>query len=131
MSGRMMAVWRSFMRTLLILLALVAVQAQTFERGDVVRLRPEKVSEPETRIALVVVAVPKDTVRAENKTVLVNGKPVTRFSAEFLTQVASKPEHLPVTVPDGHYFVMGEYRINNSVTQYWGLHPAGRLERAK
>lgn len=119
------------MRTLLILLALVAVQAQTFERGDVVRLRPEKTSQPETRLDLIVVAVPTDTVRAENKTILVNGKPLSGFSAEFLATVASSPEHLPVTVPEGHYFVIGERRISKSITQYWGLHPAARLERVK
>jgi hypothetical protein len=122
------------MRNLLVVLSIiasVAVQAQTFQRGDVVRLRPEKESQPETRLDLVVVAVPKDTVRAENKTILVNGKPVTGFSADFLAAMAISPKDLPVTLPDDHYFVMGERRISNSLTQYRGLHPAGRLERVK
>jgi signal peptidase I len=122
----------------LLLLGVVAsvtlqAQTQTYQRGDVVQVRPPvKPSEPKvTPMKLIVVAVPNDTMRIDGKTILVNGAAVTGMSADLLAKVASTPERVPQTVPAGHYFVMGEERANQDITQYWGLHPAARLEPAK
>jgi hypothetical protein len=60
----------------------------------------------------------------------VNDVAVTGFSPEFLARVA-QGEPVQQTVPEGHYFVMGEQRSTGRISQYWGQHFGGRLERAE
>jgi len=110
----------------LVLLASVAVQAQapTFERGQVVRLRPST-SRP-TTILLRVVAIPNDRIRGADSMLYVNDVAVTGFSPDFLTRVSQTSAR---TIPEGHYFVMGERRVNDDISEHTGLHPAEELER--
>jgi len=125
------------MRTAIIGLALmgsatICAQTVTFERGDFVRVKPAtNVSEPTTSLVLRVVAVPNDRIRVDDSTVYVNDAAVTGFSPDFLNRVAHSPERVPQTVPQGHYFVMGEQRTARDISEYWGQHSGVRLEPAR
>jgi signal peptidase I len=135
------------MRTLILSLALIGsatiyAQSATFQRGDLVRVLPPTASEPKTPVidpaalkhsagmVLKVVAIPNDRIRIDKSAIYVNDVQVTGFSPDFVARVVRAPERAPQVVPEGHYFVMGEQRINQNISEYWGQHFGGQLERA-
>ena len=123
---------RSMLVAVIVLLAcVVSAQQATFERGDPVRVKPptDNTQPAATQLLLQVVAVPGDQIRADGSAVSVNDRLVTGFSLDFIARVASRPEMIPNVVPDGHYFVMGEQRSNQHISEYWGQHSGTRLER--
>jgi hypothetical protein len=121
------------MRILLVALTFIAAvtaQAPVFQRGDAVRVRPSTSrSEGSTQLLLKVVAIPGDRLHVLESRLYVNDTPLTGFSAEFLARLAARFRE--EIVPAGHYYVMGEQRVNTDTTQYWGLHSAGRLEQTQ
>jgi Signal peptidase, peptidase S26 len=126
--------WSDDMRTFLMTLAIftaVAIHAQpaAFQRGDSVRVRPSS-AESRGAIALKIVAVPGDRIRVDSARIFVNDEPVTGFSPEFVGRVAQAPR-APDVLPAGHYYVMGERRSNEDISEYWGVHAAVSLERTQ
>jgi signal peptidase I len=125
------------MRMLVLSLAIVAsatLYAQPpapLQRGDLVRVRPAPNVSNVTTPVVRVVAIPGDRIRIDHATVYVNDVPVSGFSSDFLTRVAQAPERTPQVVPAGHYFVMGEQRTNQDISEYWGQHAGLSLERAR
>jgi len=119
---------RTFSMSLAILAA-VSVHAQpaAFQHGESVRVRASS-AENRAAIALKIVAVPGDRIRAGAAQVFVNDAPVTGFSPEFVKRVAETPR-APEVLPAGHYYVMGERRSNEDISEYWGVHAAVSLER--
>jgi signal peptidase I len=113
--------------------ATIDAQSQTFQRGEQVRVKTPTISTDRqaTRLLLKVVAVPHDRIRLDGSAVYVNDVAVTGFTQNFLTRVAHTPERTPQIVPEGHYFVMGEQRANQDISEYWGQHSEGALERAR
>ena len=106
-----------------VLLAIVSsfqAQRQVYQRGDVVRVRD--VSKP---VAFKVIGIPTDRIRADETGVYVNDVAVTGFSREFLTRFRRQP----MVVPNGHYFVIGEQRINDDVSENMSIVPASALEK--
>jgi hypothetical protein len=135
------------MRTLILSLVVVAsatiyAQSTMFQRGDLVRVRPTAPVGPNTPVldanaaehragmVLKVVAIPNDRIRIDKYAIYVNDVQVTGFSLEFVTRVVRAPERVPQVVPEGHYFVMGEKRLNQDIWEYSGQHWGGQLERA-
>jgi signal peptidase I len=136
------------MRTLILGLAVIAsstiyAQSATFQRGELVRVQPPTApSEPKTPVldpdalkhragmVLKVMAIPNDRIRIDKSAIYINDVQVTQFSPDFVARVVRTPERVPQVVPDGHYFVMGEQRINQNISEYWGQHFGGQLERA-
>lgn len=116
------------MRTPLIALAVLAstvLQAQspgTYHRGELVRVRD--VAKP---AVLTIVGIPDDIVQADESGVYINDVAVTGFSRDFLTRNTWARQ----VVQMDHYVVMGEERLNQDITEYLGIHPAGRIERAQ
>jgi signal peptidase I len=126
------------MRALIIAVAVVAsaaiqAQPQTFQRGEQVRVKPPAAPSDSraTPLVLRVIAVPGDRIRLNDSAIYVNDVPVIGFSQDFLARVAHVPERTPQLVPDGHYFVMGEQRTNQDISEYWGQHSAGSLGHAR
>jgi len=109
---------------------LAAAQSAAFNRGDRVRVRIQNQPSQPTQVGvpLIVVAVPHDRIRFDGHQLYVNEVRLTGFSEEFIKRVGHS-KHTPQIVPDGQYFVMGEFR-QDDVTDVWGVHPGDSLEPA-
>jgi len=123
----------------------------TPERGDVMVFRyPEQ---PEVDYIKRVIGLPGDTVGYFNKTLYINGEeirqqqsdkpadltgmiaPRVALKQEFLTEnshdILLDPQRRSLegemTVPEGHFFVMGDNRDNSNDSRVWGTVPEENL----
>ena len=99
------------------------------ERGDIVVFKfPE---EPERDFIKRVIGLPGDTLELRNQTVSINGRALTEPYAHYLFPPAGEGQmngdlrrkYGPVTVPDGHYFMMGDNRDDSQDSRFWGFLP--------
>ena len=99
-------------------------------RGDIVVFKfPE---DPERDFIKRVIGLPGDTVELRNRQVSINGEPIDEPYAHYLFPAGDEQDspldvrgrYGPVTVPDGHYFMMGDNRDNSQDSRYWGFLPA-------
>ena len=105
------------------LVVAVTIQAQpAYQRGDLV-----KVQDVEKPVTFKVVGIPNDRIRADDTGVYVNDAAVTGFTREFLTRFKRDPG----VVPEGHYFLMGEQRVNNDITEVEGIFPVAALQKVQ
>jgi len=103
-------------------------------RGDIVVFKfPE---EPERDFIKRVIGLPRETIELRQKKIYINGRPLdepyvhfieppqeARPGEEDLAEFDLRVNYGPVTVPDGHYFVMGDNRDNSQDSRYWGFLP--------
>ena len=100
------------------------------ERGDVVVFKfPE---EPERDFIKRTIGLPGETIELKNQTVFVNGQALTEPYAHYLFPPADETQtdafdlrrkFGPVTVPDGHFFMMGDNRDDSQDGRFWGFLP--------
>jgi signal peptidase I len=99
------------------------------ERGDIVVFKyPE---EPERDFIKRVIGLPGDTLELQNQTILINGQPLNEPYAHYVFPPAAEGQmdgdlrrkYGPVTVPDGHYFMMGDNRDDSQDSRFWGFLP--------
>ena len=67
-----------------------------------------------------VIALPGETVSAQDGHVVIDGR---RLVEPYLSDAVATAEFGPVTVPDGHVFVMGDNRTNSSDSRVIGTIP--------
>src|SRR6185503_16439137 len=100
-------------------------------RGDVVVFKyPE---EPDRDFIKRVIGLPGETLELRQKRVYINGRPLDEPYVHFLVPPSSHAQEMaaldvreqygPVTVPAGHFFVMGDNRDNSQDSRYWGFLP--------
>ena len=99
-------------------------------RGDILVFKyPE---EPDRDFIKRIIGLPGETIELRNKKVYVNGEPIEEPYAHFLTPPATdrdphpwdpRETYGPVTVPEGHYFAMGDNRDNSQDSRFWGFLP--------
>lgn len=122
------------------------------KRGDVVVFRyPE---DPSVNYIKRAIGLPGDRIVYTNKTLYINGNQVPQYGVEpemmresnqRLTQMkkiienlegvkysiyidpASSQQTFEITVPDNHYFVMGDNRDRSNDSRYWGFVPDRNL----
>ena len=99
------------------------------ERGDIVVFKyPE---EPERDFIKRVIGLPGDTLELQNQTILINGQPLHEPYVHYLLPPAAEGQmegdlrrkYGPVTVPDAHYFMMGDNRDDSQDSRFWGFLP--------
>jgi len=101
----------------------------TIGRGDIIVFKfPE---EPARDFIKRVIGLPGETIELRNKRVYIDetllDEPYVRFlippdedsGGDFDVRV----QYGPVTVPEGHYFMMGDNRDNSQDSRYWGFLP--------
>ena len=99
-------------------------------RGDIIVFKyPE---DPERDFIKRVIGLPGETLELRNKKVFINGRMLDEPYVQYLF-VPSEGEgpfeydvrmtYGPVTVPEGHYFMMGDNRDNSQDSRYWGFLP--------
>jgi signal peptidase I len=100
------------------------------ERGDVIVFKfPE---EPERDFIKRVIGLPGDTIEVRSRQVFINGSKLEEPYAHYLFPVGDdenggldvRAKYGPVTVPEDHYFMMGDNRDNSQDSRYWGFLPA-------
>ena len=118
------------------------------ERGDVMVFRFPK--DPSTNFIKRVIGLPGDVITYRGKRLTVNGEPVVVQKTELLPELTAQrgqrslssflesigqSEHaivlddnrhsrsLKVSVPPGHFFVMGDNRDHSNDSRYWGFVP--------
>jgi signal peptidase I len=104
-------------------------------RGDIVVFKfPE---EPERDFIKRVIGMPGDTLELKNQTVLINNQPLNEDYAHYLFPSALdgfadsfdiRRKYGPVTVPAGHYFMMGDNRDDSQDSRFWGFLPASYVK---
>ncbi len=108
---------------------------RSIERGDVVVFKfPE---EPDRDFIKRVIGLPGDTLELKNQTVHINGMPLIEPYAHYLFPPVGdgqadsfdlRRRYGPVTVPDGHYFMMGDNRDDSQDSRFWGFLPASYVK---
>ena len=96
------------------------------ERGDIVVFKfPD---EPERDFIKRVIGLPGDTLELRNQTVSINGQALNEPYAHYIFPPAGEGQadafdlrrrYGPVTVPEGHYFMMGDNRDDSQDSRFW------------
>ena len=107
-------------------------------RGDILVFKYPQ--DPERDFIKRVIGLPGETVEVRNKKVFINGKPINEPYVHFMFppeerapgdvnfDLSLKADYGPVTVPDRHYFMMGDNRDNSEDSRYWGFMPADYIK---
>ena len=113
--------WTGLERTLL--------PIDQIRRGDIIVFKhPE---DPDRDLIKRTIGLPGEAIELRNKQVYVNGTPLDEPYVHFLfpidasdiSEVDVRRNYGPVTVPAGHYFMMGDNRDNSEDSRYWGFMP--------
>ena len=103
-------------------------------RGDVIVFKfPEQ---PDRDFIKRVIGLPGETIELRNKKVYIDGQPLDEPYVHFIfppeENGSSAPDlpdfdvtrsYGPVTVPERHYFMMGDNRDNSQDSRFWGFMP--------
>ncbi len=100
----------------------------TLQRGDiVVFIYPEDTKKDFIKR---LIALPGEAVEIKNGTIFINGKPLMEplFSnIYYYNRGDFAKEGTAITVPPGHYFVMGDNSASSKDSRYWGFVPQANI----
>ncbi|HQZ38149.1 MAG TPA: signal peptidase I [Vicinamibacterales bacterium] len=101
-------------------------------RGEVIVFKfPE---DPERDFIKRVIGLPGETLELRNQVIYINGAPLMEPYAHYQLPAGAEGEddvrqhYGPVTVPAGHYFMMGDNRDDSQDSRYWGFLPASYVK---
>lgn len=99
--------------------------SREIRRGDVVIFRSPK--EPELDMVKRCIGLPGDTIEMDAKDLYVNGEWVedSTYTQHTDPRIRSvRDSFSPITVPDQHYFCMGDNRDRSNDSRFWGTVPS-------
>jgi len=107
----------------------LSVEFGTINIGDIVVFKaPPDVAkdcgDPVTDLVKRVIGLPGDRLYSKGNTIYVNGKPLDQKWTVWPT--LGVPIE-PITVPAGHYFMMGDWHSNSCDSRSWGTVPKSDL----
>jgi signal peptidase I len=91
-------------------------------RGDIIIFEYPK--DPDVDYIKRIVGLPGDVIELREKQLFRNGAKVEEPFAQYIATIAQDPRCInfgPVTVPENHYFVMGDNRDNSLDSRFWGF----------
>lgn len=92
--------------------------AGDFKRGDVITLKYPQ--DPDVSFVKRIIAFEDETISIRQGIVFVDGKPLRE---NYVKKTEPFDEMLPITVPKGYLFVMGDNRPASSDSRRWGFLP--------
>lgn len=107
-------------------------------RGDIIVFRYPL--QPDTDFVKRVIGMPGDVIEIRDKKVAINGKPLDEpyvihddpqiypLQPALPEPYRSRDQFGPYTVPEGHYFAMGDNRDRSSDSRYWGTVPRSMIK---
>ncbi len=114
------------------------VPTRSVRRGDIIVFRSP--IEPETNVVKRVIGLPGERLRIEKKRVYIDDEVLDEPYAHFETPASDDDPNTfyemrgenfaEITIPDDHYFMMGDNRDNSYDSRYWGPLP-GELVRGR
>jgi len=111
-----------------ILFSRVVHNEQDIKRGDIVSFYYQMEGEDEPEIFVKrLIGLPGDTVRIQDGVLFLNG---IAQEENYLAEPGTMADFEEITVPDGHYFFMGDNRNHSADSRYIGTIPFADL-RAK
>jgi signal peptidase I len=100
---------------------------ETVRRGDVIVFKAPKT--PERDLIKRTIGLPGETIEVRGRRVFIDGKALDEPYTHFMFNDADigekdpRRDFGPVTVPPGHYFMMGDNRDNSEDSRFWGFLP--------
>ena len=110
----------------------------TIRRGDVLVFKYPQ--EPDRDFIKRVIGLPGESLEVREKKVYINGTALDEPYAHYLSPASEgsafhevtsfdvRERYGPVTVPAGHYFMMGDNRDNSQDSRYWGFLPRENIK---
>src|SRR5688572_28626761 len=110
----------------LIRLEEVLLAIEPISRGDILVFKHPKT--PERDLIKRTIGLPGETIEVRDTRVYVDGKPLEEPYASYLYPAGTsdlpagdvRRKFGPMTIPPGHYFMMGDNRDNSEDSRYWG-----------
>jgi signal peptidase I len=99
---------------------------RSVRRGDVIVFgHPDR---PEQDYVKRVIGLPGEVVELRQGVVLVDGRPLHEPYVNPLYVEVEEQEREAVTVPDGHFFVLGDHRNRSADSRSWGTVPTSLIK---
>jgi signal peptidase I len=101
------------------------VEYSSPKRGDIIVFVYPR--DPKKDFIKRVMALPGESVQIIGRTIYINGKPIRDPWGVWSENDLLRGNFGPVTVPQGHYFVLGDNRDNSMDSRYWGFVPKSNI----